>query len=57
MKTVLIVALLVCLVVALVMILVPGGPRVTQITRRRERQCQRDDDCSAHGGVSRYDGV
>ena len=38
MKTVLIVALLVCLAVALVMLLSPAGPRVTQITRRRERE-------------------
>jgi hypothetical protein len=32
---VLIVALLVCLVIALVILLMPRGPRVTQITRER----------------------
>ena len=40
MKTVLIIALLVCLVVAVLMIAGPST-RVTQITRRRE---QEDDD-------------
>ena len=43
MKTVLVVALLVCLVVAVVMILVPSGPRITTIERHAERE-DRDGD-------------
>lgn len=42
MKTVLVVALLVCLVVAVLMILVPSGPRVTVI--RRDETQERDED-------------
>ncbi len=43
MKTVLVVALLVALVVAVLMILSPSGPRVTQITRRREVEKDEED--------------
>ena len=44
MKTLLIVALIVCMVVALAMILMPSGPRVTTIERRTERE---DEDRDA----------
>lgn len=44
MKMVLIIALLVCLVVAVVMILVPSGPRVTTIERRTERDDREDGE-------------
>ena len=44
MKTVLIVALMVCLVVALVMLLLPGGPSITQITRTRRREDEEDGE-------------
>lgn len=44
MKMVLIIALLVCLVVAVVMILVPSGPRVTTIERRAERDDREDGE-------------
>ena len=38
MRTVLIIALLVALVVAVLIILMPSGPRVTQITRERDEE-------------------
>jgi uncharacterized OsmC-like protein len=43
MKTLLIVALVACLILALVMILVPRGPSVTQITRTRTREDESED--------------
>jgi hypothetical protein len=43
MKLVLIVALIVAAVVAVAILLMPSGPRITQITRRREREDEPED--------------
>lgn len=44
MRTVLIVALIIVLVAATLMFLAPSGPRVTQVTRTRERTDEEDRD-------------